>query len=73
MRFLTTTMTAMAVCTAFLVGAAFWIDAPDRNVQSTGLTAATVLGTDGMAPLARPSDPGAVASGYADVVVGDQG
>ncbi|CAM2761089.1 hypothetical protein ACLBXJ_12910 [Methylobacterium mesophilicum] len=75
MRFLTTFLAAMAISTALLVGSAFWIGAPHQGMQSTGLTAATVLGTDGMAPIARPSDQGAVASEDAiiGVAVGDQG
>ena len=75
MSCLTTFLTAIAVCTALLVGTAFWIDVPHHEAQSTGLTAATVLGTDGMAPIARPSDSGAVASegDIIGVAVGDQG
>ena len=68
----TTPLTAIAVCMGLLVGAALGIDAPDRNTRSTGPTAATVLGTDGTAPLGRLSDPEAVASGVADVVGADQ-
>lgn len=71
MRFLTTFLAATAVCTALLVGSAYWIDAPHHEPQSTGLTAATVLGTDGVEPVGRPSDPGTVASG--GVAASDQG
>jgi len=46
MRFLTTLLMVTCICTGLLVGAAFWIDAPGRVMPSTGLTAATILGTD---------------------------
>lgn len=73
MRFLTTFLYALAVCMAFLVGAGLWIDAPRHEMQSTGLTAATILGTDGTSPPAGA--PGTVSSGVIDVglLAGNEG
>lgn len=58
MRSLTTFMAAIAVCTVLLFCTAYWIDAPPSVAPSTGLTAATVLGTDGMVPVDGPSASG---------------
>ncbi|UIY43560.1 hypothetical protein [Methylobacterium radiotolerans] len=69
MKFLTTVLYALAACAALLVGTGFWIDAPRREMQSTGLTAATVLGTDVTARPTGALAPGAVASGVASVGV----
>ncbi|WP_342165408.1 hypothetical protein [Methylobacterium sp. SD21] len=65
MKFLTTLLYALAACTALLVGTGLWIDAPRNEMQSTGLTAATVLGTDVTAPLVGAPAPGSVASDVA--------
>ncbi|WP_267358570.1 MULTISPECIES: hypothetical protein [unclassified Methylobacterium] len=77
MRFLTTVLAAMAVCTLLLIGTAYRVGAPVGPAPSTGLTAATVLGTDGMPSASGPSEtyPEPVAAaGRADgATSGDQG
>lgn len=75
MKFLKTLLYTLAACTALLVGAGAWIDAPRQEMQSTGLTAATVLGTTVTMLPAGSSASGAVTSGVlADKVAdGDEG
>ncbi|MGU3464542.1 hypothetical protein ACLBXO_06770 [Methylobacterium sp. C33D] len=64
MTFLKTLLASLAVCAALLVWAAFAIG-PERQAERTGpgLTTATVLASDGMAPDGRP---GEAAAGRAD-------
>lgn len=75
MKFLKTLLYTLAACTALLVGAGLWTDAPRQEMQSTGLTAATILGTTVTILPAGSSAPGAVASGVLAIKVanGDEG
>ncbi|GJD87272.1 hypothetical protein BHAOGJBA_0772 [Methylobacterium hispanicum] len=65
MRLLTTLLAVIAACTALLVGVGLWIDAPRHEMQSTGLTAATILGIDDASAPAHSSASGVVDLGVA--------
>jgi hypothetical protein len=54
MRFLATVLTATVICAILLVAVAYRIGAQPDAQPRTGLTAATVLGTDDMSTVREP-------------------